>query len=230
MLIAGFALFFTPALTFLPQATLAAIILFSVVRLIEVKKATSIWKYDRADGLAWLVTFALVLSIGIEKGILAGLAVSVLMFLWRTSRPHIAVVGRVPNTEHYRNVLRHSVETRPDILAIRVDESLYFPNTKHFEEALLNHVAENRAVKAVVLICSAVNYIDSSALETLSSLVSELKEAGITIALAEVKGPVMDRLQGTEFLNLIGKDRIFLSTHLAMEALKQSWAEKDFEN
>jgi SulP family sulfate permease len=84
-------------------------------------------------------------------------------------------------------------------------------------------------VRAVVLICSAVNYIDSSALETLSSLVAELKEAGITTALAEVKGPVMDRLQGTEFLKLIGKDRIFLSTHLAIESLKHSAAEKDYE-
>ena len=229
ILVAAFALFLTPGLTFLPQATLAAIILFSVVRLIEVKKAVSIWKYDRADGLALLVTFVLVLTIGIQKGILAGLAVSILMFLWRTSRPHIAVVGRVPQTEHYRNVHRHAVETRPDILAIRVDESLYFPNTKHFEEALVNHVAENRAVKAVVLICSAVNYIDSSALETLLSLVSELKEAGITTALAEVKGPVIDRLQGTKFLEVIGNDRIFLSTHLAMEALKHAGAEKDFE-
>jgi len=160
-----------------------------------------------------------VLAAGIEAGIITGVIVSLALYVWRTSQPHIATVGRVGNSEHFRNIKRHPVRTCPHILAIRVDESLYFANTKYLEDHLLAAIADQPKVKHVVLICSAVNFIDASALESLESLIEELREAGVTLHLAEIKGPVMDKLKTTDLIERLGEGRVFLSTHEAMTAL-----------
>src|SRR5690606_13793037 len=158
----------------------------SVIGLFDLHTLRLCWRYNRADAAALLVTFAAVLGYGLEAGIAAGEVLSAVLFMGRTSRAHAAVAGRAGDAEHFRNVERHAVTTYPRVLAIRVDESLYFANTQALEELILNAVAERPDVRHVVLICSAVNFIDTSALETLQNLTAELRNAGTTLHLAEV--------------------------------------------
>ncbi len=217
--IALILLFFTPLFYFLPQAVLAATVIVAVFGLVDLKEPRHIWQANRSDALTWGITFASVLLLGIETGIFVGVGASLLLYLWRTSRPHIAVVGRLGESEVYRNVLRYEVTTWPHVVAVRVDESLYFANTRYLEQALLRIIAERPEVKHLVLIGSAINFIDSSALHTLESLVQELRDAGVELHLAEIKGPVMDGLKRAHFVEKIGPERIHLTTHQAMQRL-----------
>lgn len=219
VLIALTVIAFTPLFAFLPRAVLAAIIVVAVFSLIDVTTLKHAWQRNKTDAASLLITFGGVLVLGIEMGIVVGTASALALHLWRTSQPHVAIVGRVGTSEHFRNVRRHEVTTYPHVLAIRVDESLYFANTRHLEDVLLSAVADQPEVQHVVLICSAVNYIDMSALETLGHLMDDLREAGVTLYLAEVKGPVMDQLQRAGFVEHLGTEHIFLSTHQAMQAL-----------
>ena len=147
-----------------------------------------------------------------------GVIASLALHIWRSSRPHIAVVGNVPGTEHYRNVLRHQVITHPQVLALRMDESLYFANARALEDRINAAVAQRPAVRHVVLQCSAINDIDASALESLEAIDRRLHDAGICLHLSEVKGPVMDRLQRTHFLQTLS-GKIFLSHYQAVHEL-----------
>lgn len=210
------AVLFTPLLYFLPKVTLAVVIVVAVASLVDIKTFRDAWAYNKIDAASLVATFTAVLTIGVEMGIVVGIGLSIALYLWRTSRPHMAIVGRVGTSEHFRNVLRHDVETQPDILAVRVDESLYFANTAYLEDALLAEVADRPEVKHLVLIMSAVNFIDMSALETLESLIERLGDAGVTLHLAEVKGPVMDRLDRVGFKETLASGRIYLSTHEAV--------------
>ncbi len=210
----------TPVFHFLPRATLAAIIIVAVFNLIDVKMFRDAWRYNKADAVSLAATFVAVLAAGVEIGIVFGIALSLALYLWRTSRPHVAVVGRVGNSEHFRNIKRHTVKTCPHVFAARVDESLYFANAGFLETYLLQAVADDKKITDAVLICSAVNFIDASALETLETLTAELRDAGVTLHLAEVKGPVMDRLQRTAFLDHMTPGKVYLSTHEAMVDLK----------
>ncbi|MEL6957394.1 MAG: sulfate permease [Pseudomonadota bacterium] len=212
-------LFLTPLLYFLPKATLAAIIVVAVANLVDLKTLRHTFHFDRGDSISLIATFLAVLSLGIELGIVAGAGLSIALYLWRTSRPHMAIVGRVGETEHFRNVLRHQVTTDPRILAIRVDESLYFANTAYLEDAILAHVAENKEVRHLVLIMSAVNFIDASALETLEMLTERLADAGVTTHMSDIKGPVSDKLALVGFFEKLGDGQTFLSTHEAFVAL-----------
>ena len=218
-LIALTVIFLTPLFYFLPKAMLAAIIMVAVAGLVDVKTFRHVWAYNKADAASLMVTFVAVLALGVEKGIVAGVAAAILLFIWRTSKPHVAVVGRLGTSEIYRNVSRHPVKTCERVVAVRVDESLYFANTKYLEETVLDAVAERPAVDHFVLIGTAVNFIDASALETLESLIHQLKDAGVTLHLAAIKGPVMDRLQAIGFVEHVGEDNIHLSTHDAMQAI-----------
>lgn len=213
-------LLLTPLLYFLPKATLAAIIVVAVANLIDFKIVRETWAYNKTDALSLIVTFVAVLSIGIEMGIVIGAGLSIALYLYRTSRPHIAVVGRVGETEHFRNVLRHEVKTDDDILIVRVDESLYFANTAYLEDELLARIADQPQIKHLVLIMSAVNFIDASALETLETLIERLRDAGVILHMAEVKGPVMDKLQLVGFEQALGDGQVYLSTHEAVANLK----------
>ncbi|MCL4295295.1 MAG: solute carrier family 26 protein [Anaerolineae bacterium] len=218
-LIALTVIFLTPLFYFLPQAVLAAIIIVAVVGLIDLATLRHVWHYNKADAASLIVTFLTVLALGVEVGIGVGVAVTILLFLWRTSRPHVAVVGRLGQSETYRNILRHPVKTCPHVVAMRVDESLYFANTKFLEDCVLGIIAERPEVKHLVLSGIAINFIDASALETLAALVEELRSAGVEFHLAEIKGPVMDRLKAIGFVDKIGPDHIHLSTHEAMQVL-----------
>ena len=219
VLIAFTVIFLTPLFYFLPQALLAAIIIVAVLGLIDVKTFQHVWQYSKADAASMIITFIAVLVVGIETGILVGVAAAMLLFIWRTSKPHVAVVGRLGNSEIYRNVLRHDVQTCPQTIAIRIDESLYFANAKFLEDTVLGHVADNPEIKNFVLIGMAVNFIDASALETLESLHKELTDAGVTFHLASFKGPVMDRLREIGFVAQFGAENIHLSTHDAMKKI-----------
>ncbi|MDP2417134.1 MAG: sulfate permease [Hydrogenophaga sp.] len=220
------ALLLTPALHYLPQATLAATIVVAVLTLVDFSPFARTWRYARADFTALALTFSLTLLWGVEAGLTAGVGASLLLYLWRTSRPHIATVGRVPGTEHYRNVLRHAVQTQPRVLSLRVDESLYFANARYLEDHVAAEVAAHPAVVHVVLQCTAINAIDASALESLETIVQRLKDAGVQLHLSEVKGPVMDRLERSDFLgHLTG--RVFLTHHQAVTALTEPTASQD---
>jgi SulP family sulfate permease len=219
ILVALVVLFFTPLFASLPQAALAAVILVAVINLLDFKTLGRLWRVERSDALALLITFWAVLLLGVEQGIVVGFGASVLFFLWRTSRPHFAEVGRLGNSEHFRNVSRHSVSTNDRVLAIRIDESLYFANTRNLEDYLLAAIARHPQAEALLLIWSAVNHIDASALETLETLISGLQDSGLKVYLSDVKGPVMDQLERAEFLDFLGRDRIFLSAHQAMAVL-----------
>jgi sulfate permease, SulP family len=205
---------FTGLFQRLPHAVLAATIIVAVVSLIDVGTLRQAWQYDRADGLSLVATALGVLLLGVETGIVLGVALSLGALVWRSSRPHIAVVGRLPGTEHFRNVERHQVETVPGLLAVRVDESLFFPNAAVVEDRIESLVARSPSVRRVLLICSAVNQIDATGLGMLSMLERNLAGRGVALWLAEVKGPVMDRLADTELGQRL-QGRIFLSVHEA---------------
>ena len=219
ILVAITVMFFTSWFYFLPQTCLAATIITAVYKLIDFATLKRMWNYDKADAIAWLVTFSAVLGLGVEKGIVFGAIVALSLHLWHTSRPHIAIVGRLGESEHFRNVLRYEVKTSPQVLAIRVDASLYFANAKYMENFLSREISDRPDVNNVVLVCSAVNLIDASALEVLESLIADLKTIGINFYCSEVKGPVMDKLLNIGFVDYVGRDRFFLSTDIAMREL-----------
>lgn len=212
------ALFLTPWLFHLPQATLAATIMVAVLTLVDVRVFARTWHYAKADFIALLLTFGLTLAVGVEAGLIAGVSASVLLLLYRTSRPHIAVVGQVPGTEHYRNVLRHAVLEQPGILGLRVDESLYFANARFLEDTIAAQVAMRSGVRHVVLQCSAVNDIDASALDSLETINARLQASGVQLHLSEVKGPVHDRLRRSHLLAELS-GQVFLTHHQAVMAL-----------
>ena len=217
--LAGVSLFLTPLIYNLPKATLAATIIVAVLSLVNFSVLKKSWYYSKADFAAVSATMCITLLMGVELGITAGVSISILIHLYRTSRPHMAVVGQVPKTEHYRNVLRHDVLTSPAILTIRVDESLYFANARFLEDRIYQEVAKQPELQHVVLMCSAVNIIDMSALESLEAINVRLKATGVTFHFSEVKGPVMDRLNKTGFLDILSGE-VFLSQHQAQLSLR----------
>lgn len=214
------ALLLTPLLYFLPKATLAATIIVAVLSLVDFSILRFTWGYSKADFAAVAATILLTLGFGVEVGMSVGVGLSILLFLYRTSRPHIAEVGCVPGTQHFRNINRHKVLTDPAVLTIRVDESLYFANARYLEDYILDRVVGDEGLRHVILMCSAVNEIDSSALESLEAINHRLHDMGIRLHLSEVKGPVMDRLQRTDFLSELSGE-VFLSQYHAMTAMSE---------
>lgn len=212
------ALFLTPLLASLPVATLAATIIVAVLSLVDVKKPREIWAYSRTDFAAMIATILVTLVAGVESGVIAGVGLSLALFLWRASRPHAAIVGRVPETEHFRNVKRHKVFTDPRVLTIRIDESLTYLNARWLEEFVLEQVAEHPRLRHLILMCSAVNTIDASALESLEAINHRLSDARINMHLSEVKGPVMDALERSHFLSALG-GKVWLSQNEAYDAV-----------
>ncbi len=208
---------FTGWFYYLPISVLAATIIVAVLGLIDWHTLRETWTYDKADALSLLLTMAGVIFLGVEEGILLGVALSLAVLVWRSSHPHIAIVGRVPGTEHFRNVDRHQVETLPGLIALRIDESLYFANAQMIEEKIEALVQTAPDTKTILLILSAVNQLDSTALGMLTDLEKNLASRNIALQFAEIKGPVLDRLRATP-LGEIMQDRIFLSTHAAFVA------------
>ncbi|KUJ80251.1 sodium-independent anion transporter [Microbulbifer flavimaris] len=217
------SIFLTPFLYYLPKATLAATIIVAVLSLVDFSILRKTWRFSRSDFFAVLITIVVTLLFGVEAGVTCGVAASIGLFLFRTSKPHIAEVGLVEGTEHFRNIKRHKVLTVPEVLTIRVDESLMFSNAAFLEERVYSDLANNDRVRQVILMCSAINEIDWSALEVLEALNDRLGELGITLHLSEVKGPVMDSLQRTGFLqHLTG--RVYLTQYQAFNEAREAVA------
>ena len=215
------SLFLTPVLFYLPQATLAATIIVAVTGLIDVSIITKTWKLSKSDFYAVALTILGTLVFGVEAGVAAGVLVSLCLYLYRTSKPHIAEVGLIEGTEHFRNILRHKVSTRPEILSLRVDENLFFANAGYLEEYIHSALENNSEVRHLVLMCSACNTIDYSALEVLEAINGHLRDLNIAFHLSEVKGPVMDLIKDTGFLeHLTGN--VYLSQYQAYMDLSGS--------
>jgi len=212
------ALMLTPLLQALPVATLAATIIVAVLSLVDLKTPLTTWRYSKADFAAMAMTILGTLLLGVETGVIAGVTLSLALYLWRSSRPHAAIIGRVPNTEHFRNVERHTVITLPHVLMIRIDESLTYLNARWLEEYVLEQVAGQPELNHLVLMCSAVNGVDASALESLEAINHRLADGDIQFHLSEVKGPVMDRLRASQFLDALTGE-IFLSQNSAFAEL-----------
>lgn len=195
------AMFLTPLLASLPIATLAGTIIVAVLSLVDFKTPREIFRYSKPDFAAMMATILVTLLVGVEPGVIAGVGLSLALFLWRASRPHAAIVGRVPETEHFRNVKRHQVFTDPRVLTIRIDESLTYLNARWLEEFVLAEVAEHPELKHLILMCSAVNAIDASALESVEAINHRTADAGVMLHLSEVKGPVLDALERSHLLH-----------------------------
>jgi sulfate permease, SulP family len=212
------SLFLTPALYYLPQATLAATIIVAVLSLVDFGIFKSTWRFSKLDFIAVATTLLATLLVGVESGLVMGVVVSLALFLFRASRPHMATVGLVPGTEHFRNVLRHDVLTSPKLVCLRVDASLFFANARGVEDRINAEVAAHPGLEHVLLQCSAVNDIDASALESLEAIANRMKDSGIALHFSEIKGPVMDKLNTTHFLQHL-HGRVFLTNYQAIQAL-----------
>ena len=212
------SLFLTPALYYLPQATLAATIIVAVLSLIDLPIFRSTWRFSKLDFSALIATFIATLVLGVESGLVIGVALSLGLFLLRASRPHIATVGLMPGTEHFRNVSRHPVRVSPRLVCLRVDASMFFANARAIEDRINAEVASRPGLEHVLLQCSAVNDIDASALESLHAIAGRLHDSGIALHFSEIKGPIMDKLNRTDFLKTL-HGRVFLTSYQAVQAL-----------
>ena len=202
----------TPLVYYLPNATLAATIIVAVMSLVDFSILKKTWTYSRSDFIAVAATIILTLGFGVEVGVAAGVGISIILHLYKTSVPHVAEVGLVPGTQHFRNIHRYDVETDPALLTLRVDESLYFVNARFLEDLVKHRVVDGGGVKNVILMFSAVNEVDFSALESLEAINERLKSLNVGFHLSEVKGPVMDRLSRSRLIDEMN-GKIFMSQY-----------------
>ncbi len=209
----------TQWLSRLPLAVLAASIIVAAISMLDFKALEQAWRYDRADGLALLGTATGVVVLGVEWGIALGVGLSLAALLIRASTPHIAVIGRIAGTEHFRNVQRHGVETIAGVLLLRVDESLFFGNLGAIELRISQELEHDRTLHDVVLIMSAVNRVDATAMEVLTDINRDLATRNIRFHLAEVKGPVQDRLARSPLWESLSGE-VYLSVNAAFENLQ----------
>jgi sulfate permease, SulP family len=228
LFVAATLLLFAPVFSVLPKAVLAAVIIVAVAGLVDLRSIPETWRYSKADGASNLVTFVGVLAYGVEAGLIMGVLLSVLLYLWRTGHPNIAVVGRLPHSTEFRSIERHKVETWPEILLVRVDENLYFANVGHVQDMITREFQKRPRIKHLVLVMSGVGFVDSSALRSLQVAAETLREAGVTIHLADVKGPVMDRLRRTKIFEQIAPGQVFPTPQMAVTALTRA-AEREKE-
>lgn len=213
--------FLTPLFFFLPKAALSAVILVSVVGLLDLKTVRELWHYSKLETLPFVVTVIAVFAISIEVGIISGVVTATALHLWRTLRPKVVELGRVWNTEEYREVAHHDTQPLPEVLIVRLDESLYFANVQYVERYLRNLLSEREEVSHLILVCSAINTIDASALQILGELIESFEEIGVHVYLADLKQNVYDQLQRVRFIKRIGEERIYPTTHAAVEATQQ---------
>jgi SulP family sulfate permease len=205
-------------LALLPLPVLAATIIVAVLGMLEMGILRAAWKYDRGDALAWGATCLGVLVLGVEAGVVIGVALSMGTLIWRASRPHIAVLGRIAGTEHFRNIERYPAETQPELLVLRIDANLFFGNVEAVNQRIECELATHQSARHLVLVMSAVNSIDTTALMALAELNQSARRRGIGLHFAEVKGPVMDRLRNSTLLQELN-GKLFLSTANAWDQL-----------
>ncbi|MFW5924724.1 MAG: SulP family inorganic anion transporter [Myxococcota bacterium] len=211
--------FLTPLFYYLPKAVLAAIIMTAVFGLVDVREVKHLWHVKRTDLAMLIVTFVSTLTLGIEEGILVGVGTSLAVLVWRTTRPHVAVLGRLPGTEAWRNVKNFSeAEPVPGVLALRLDAQFYFGNVNFLKETLAQLEAKaDRPLRAVVIDASAINQIDASAEGALREILEDYRSRGVELYLANVKGPVRVVLEGSGFYDELGRDHVTLRVEEAMQ-------------
>jgi SulP family sulfate permease len=220
MLVALAVVFFTPLFHHLPKAVLAAIITVAVTGLIDVGEARHLFKIKRVDGWIWVLTFASALTIGIDRGILIGIALSLLLFIWRSAHPHTAEVGYLEQEDVFRNIKRFpQAVTYPHVVILRVDASLYFANMSFLERRLRQSIAEKPETKWIILDFSGVNDMDGVAIHTLERLMDTYRERGLNFAFTEMKGPVRDLVSKAGWHEKYGKHTEYLSIPHALRGI-----------
>jgi len=230
LLVAAFmaltAVFLTPVLKALPLAVLAALIIVACFGLLDFKSLWRTWIYSRADGITALATFLAVLLLGVQWGVLAGVVLAMALHISSTLQPHMPLVGRFPGTEHYRDADRFNVETNDVVKTLRIDESLYYANARYLEDKVARVVADSPEMTDLVLMCTAVNRIDASALSSLEEINKRLRSANINLHFSDMQSRVKERLFRSNFLERLS-GQIFLSQHEAMEELEPDpdWAQ-----
>ena len=218
LLMIAVSLYFTSFFQNLPLTILAATIFVSIWKLVTFLPFFETWKYSKADGLAMWATFFGVTCIDISTGLVIGIILTFILLLWRISRPHIAVIGLVEGTQHFRNVSRYDVLTTETIASFRIDENLNFLNAHVLKGYIITELSHNPQIQHVVINCSSISNIDLSAVEMLEDLNRELLQLGIQLHLSEVKSPVMDRLNSSRLINMLS-GKIFLSHYQAIQTL-----------
>lgn len=209
-------------LAWLPLPALAATIIIAVLGMLDFTTPRQAWRYDRADAVAWLATFSGVLLLGVEEGVMLGVALSLGTVLWRASRPHIAVLGRLPGSEHFRNIERYAAETHPQIVLLRIDAGVFFGNAELINDRVLQTLTGQ--TRHLVLVMTAINLIDTTGLYALAELNQNLAARGIQLHLAEVKGPLMDKLRLSDLLLKPLSGRVFISAVSAFDQLSAELA------
>jgi len=224
-------LFLTPLFFYLPKAVLAAVILVAVSGLIDYKEAIELWKKDRADFWMLFATFLVTLTLGIETGIGVGVVLSLALVIFRSTRPHVAVLGRVPQSDFYRNIDRFdNLEQRPDVLVVRFDGPLYFANLNYFKDRTEQLIREKgKDLRLVVLNADSISYLDSSAVHTLAEWIKDLRNRGLRIHFTSVIGPVRDTMRKWGLMELIGEENFFMSNQRAIDAFDQLQKEGKFQ-
>ncbi|ART62371.1 SulP family inorganic anion transporter [Kushneria marisflavi] len=213
----GVLLFATSLFAPLPQAVLAAIVIQAAVPLVDPSPLLKAWRYSRADGLAWLAAFAGVLLLGVMQGLLAGVGIALALLLARASRPHIAEIGQLPDGG-FRNCERFEVERLPHLMMVRPDANLHFANMGALERWINEHLFDRDQITDMVLVLSSVTHIDGAALHALETLDERLKQQGVALHLAELRGPVRDQLRHTAFMS-DHHPRVFFTCAAAWQAL-----------
>ena len=229
LIILSTLLFLTPLFYYLPKSILASIVIVSIIGLIDIKTAVFLWRSDRSDFYMLLGTFLSTLLLGIELGIAIGVLLSISLIIFRTTRPHIAELGQVPNTHFYRNIKRFpQVRERSDLLIVRLDSQLYFANINYIKESMEEMLnKKNEGIQGIIINADAINHIDSSAITLLKDWIIEWKSAGLEIYFTGVKGPIRDALSKAGAVEIIGKENFFMSIQEAVEYFdlldKENW-------
>lgn len=216
-------LFLTPLFYYLPNAVLAAIIMVAVFGLIDFKYPVELFKNRKDEFYLLTATFLITLMVGIKEGILIGVLISLLLLVYRTSIPHIAILGRIRNTDYFKNVARFPEDTEifDEFLIVRFDAQLFFGNKDYFKKELLSQLAKKGAeVKYIIINAEAINYIDSSAVHMLRQTINELKNKQIKLVIAGAIGPTRDIFNTSGLINDIGKENFFVKTNEAFEHCK----------
>jgi len=199
----------------LPNTILAAVIMVAVMGLIDLDYPIALYRNRKDEFLLLAATFTLTLTIGIKEGILLGVLSSLLLLVYRTSKPHLAILGRIKGTDYFKNIDRFAddVERNEKVIIVRFDSQLYFGNKDYFKREVLRIIERSTAMpEAIIIKAEPINYIDSSAMFMLESLIEELKHRGIKVLFSNVIGPTRDIIQKTGLLENIGKQHFFVNT------------------
>ncbi len=220
-------LFLTPLFYYLPNAILASVIMVAVFGLIDYKEAAHLWHSNRVDFFMLLATFVATLALGIEQGIGIGVVLSLAMVIYSTTRPHVAVLGKVPGTHLYRNIKRFEhIEDRSDLLIIRFDAPLYFANISYFRDTLESEAERyGKSLKGIILNAEGIDSVDSSAMHALEEIIDEFREAGIELFFSGVKGPVRDAMVRDGIMSHIGAEHFFMSVQEAVDCFDEGCKE-----